>query len=98
MTADDEVMTFGEFRRRFRLCPKGHRKGLSSKGPDWCWNCEQIERKAACPHDGPRYWYNPSNLPGENRWECGACGKAMLPPQVESVTEPGHVHGKGCSC
>lgn len=70
------------YRRKYRLCPVGHHKGLSSKGPDYCSACETNKRKEECPHDGPRYWYNPSNLPGENRWECGACGQSMLPPQT----------------
>lgn len=76
---DDTVMTFGEFRKHFNLCPKGHHKGYSSEGPDYCYVCVFNRRKEECPHDTPRSWYNPSNLPGENRWQCN-CGKTGLPP------------------
>ena len=77
---DSTVMTFGEFRKKFRLCPKGHKKGLSRN--DYCWQCVTNERIAKCKHDGARYWGNPSNLPGDNRFVCNACGKSGLPEQA----------------
>ena len=77
MIPDDEVMTLGEFRRRFRLCPKGHKKGLTSD--DKCWTCKDNNRMDECPHDGRRHWDNPSNLPGDDRFVCNACGKSGLP-------------------
>lgn len=77
MNPDDEVMTLGEFRRRFRLCPNGHKKGSATD--ENCWTCMDNAHKKNCPHDGSRYWRNPSNLPGDNRFVCNACGKSGLP-------------------
>jgi len=79
---DSKVMTFGEFRRMFRLCPKGHKKGISTN--DSCWTCREAERQEACLHDGARYWRNPSNLPGDNRFVCNACGKSGLPAPLDT--------------
>ena len=82
--SDDEVMTFGEFRRIFHLCPKGHRKGFLVADAS-CWSCRNNKRMDECPHQVSRHWNNPSNLPGDDRFVCNACGKGGLP---QSALEP----------
>ena len=72
--ADAEV----KFRRKYRLCPQGHKTGLSSNGADYCWTCVDNQRQDECMHES-RYYYNPSNLPGDDRYRCNRCGKGMLP-------------------